>query len=343
MSPLCLEKTTSPDKAVRASLFNLIAYQPHRYGHYALNEVLENITSKLPCRSICISMDPSARALKIESIIHTLQKDAYPITCEQINIVTAGADLAKVPFALMPHLLPDLPIYLLWGQSPLADQTILPALQKFATRLVFDADEEGGDWHEFSTRMLEHLQKSPLDIMDVNWALIGAWRDAFVRLFYNPQAIEQLSYSQKLSLIYSGAVAKRDATESIYLCCWLAAQLGWTFRSFSEKAEGFFLEYSHARGSVEVVIAPQAQQAGGETALLSVDITTGNQTHYHLKRHLQGSTATVHISRSDSCDLPFTLPLPTLWRNLTYMKELFHYTAGSHYRNMLYQLASLPR
>jgi hypothetical protein len=348
MSFLKSQTSTRPaNQPVHASLFNLISYLPHTQPSF-VRKIIENTVEKIPFRGIRISVEEdTSTPLTLETSTRILDKGHFSIVCEHISIHASAGELPKIPFMLMPYLIPDLPIYLLWDQNPLNDRVILPSLHRFATRLIFKADDFG-DWQSFGHKMLEYLDTCRIEVMDINWALMGTWRDAFVRLFYSSQAIEQLRYSKQLTITYSGDNSHSDATQSIYLCSWLAAQLGWSSVYLRQTELGFQAHYNHACGGIDVALksAPECAPTCSPDAfyekgtLLAIAITTGNDVHYELKRHPLGRQATVHISCSDSCELPFALPISTLWRNLTYMRELFHYRSGTHYRNMLRQLSS---
>jgi glucose-6-phosphate dehydrogenase assembly protein OpcA len=332
----------SSDQPGRLAFFNLVVYLPRSGRRSAVHTIVENITTKLPARTIVIThKEDNTEGLEVRTIPHLLQHGATRIAAEEISIEASPSELAKVPFTVMPYLLPDLPIYLLWDQNPLEDKTILPHLEPFATRLIFNADASD-DWRIFSSSLLQNVATRPLEIMDVNWASIGTWRDAFVRLFHTNATIEQLKGCKQLYLTHSGT-HKADTTQSLYLCSWLAAQLDWSLEKLQNSKNGMQATYKHSSGSVVVHFQGIACDAHFAGEVLSIKIATADDTSYTLKRHPHNSTVTVHIGREDTCDLPFTLPLPTLVRSLTYMKELFLYTSGSHYPNMLRQLASFSQ
>lgn len=321
---------------LRASLFNLIAYLPDAKAPCSsVQGVVRSVIQNLPARTISITVDEGLQPpLTVQSTPHILERGTSRIACDEIAIQVSPEALAKVPFALMPYLIPDVPIYLLWGQNPLVDKVILPHLQSFATRLIFDA----GDWQHVGDAMLQQFDDCKFEIMDINWAMIGAWRDAFARLFRTSEAVEQLRCSRRLCLTYNGS-SVAHATQSIYLCSWLAAQLGWSLGSLRILPDGLMVNYSHSRGAVDVAIIYRPEYTCDVGTLLDVDIETYEGVFYALIRNIQGRTATVHISRRDSCDLPFTLPLPALQRGLNYIRELFHSASSSHYRKMIRLLA----
>lgn len=329
---------TTSNKPTRISLFNLVVFLPVATRRNAVNDIVQNIIDRLPVRTIIIVVDENP--LSVTTTPHLLEKGTSKLACEEIVIHTTTKELPQVSFALMPYLLPDLPVYLLWDQNPLIEKTVLPPLLPFATRLIFRADDTD-NWQEFGKTMLHHLSHATVEMMDINWAMIGAWRDAFVRLFHTSVAIEQLRCCRQLSLSYSGKNGS-DATQCLYLCSWLAAQLCWSLEHTRPSDSGeLYVRYRHHHGTVDVILRPITDSSEPTGTLLTVELQTSDDLSYSLIRHPQGRTATVHISHRDSCEMPFALPLPTLKRSLNYMRELFHNVAGTHYRNMLHQLSAL--
>ncbi len=70
------------------------------------------------------------------------------------------------------------------------------------------------------------------------------------------------------------------------------------------------------------------------SVLLSIDVISGDMS-VSIKRMEKLAQATVHISKAETCDVPFSIPLPNLQKGSAFLKELFYSTLSSHYVKML--------
>lgn len=331
-------------ETIEVALFNLVAYLPKNAKKSPIGTLVSGIIDKLPSRTISIHVsDDAEEKLTLQRYPRLIERAGKRISCASVQITAGSASLACVPFALMPYLMPDLPIYLLWDQDPLLDTVVLPPLKKFATRLIFNAINNGQDrWKHFSQEMLSNLKNFQIEILDIQWAMVGGWRDALVRLFNTPLTLQQLRHCQRLSLSFCGKDSS-EATQSLYLSSWLAAQLGWKLTHFTRKSEEIIASYAHSQGHVHVTMQAACTDDKELTGtVLSMKMDSYDGVNYSLQRHGDRQTVVVHVGRKESCDLAFYLPLPALDKRLSYIKELFHNTSGAHYTNMLNQLALMP-
>ncbi|MFN4174441.1 MAG: glucose-6-phosphate dehydrogenase assembly protein OpcA, partial [Parachlamydiaceae bacterium] len=118
----------------RASLFNLIVYVTADDRAKYIKSLLGKLTEKFPCRILFLHVKPNH---KIEFKISADVKENIP--CDFIEIYLSQEDERKASFLLLPLLIPDIPIFALWGDDPTLDKTILPALYPYIDRIVFDS------------------------------------------------------------------------------------------------------------------------------------------------------------------------------------------------------------
>ncbi len=88
--------------------------------------------------------------------------------CDFIQIEASKQTQSKIPFIILPHLLPDLPLYILWAEDPVQDNPISHEMEKWATRIIFDS-EVTDNLPAFARTLLDHspaIVKSPISIGD---------------------------------------------------------------------------------------------------------------------------------------------------------------------------------
>ena len=119
---------------MRASLFNLIFYSKDRPRDEYIRKVAESIIEKFPARIFfivskdCQEIEPIKTAI---SII-TAEQGEYDITCDFIEISTTAVCEHQVPLILMPHIIPDLPIFLVWADDPVKESPLRKKLEEIA-------------------------------------------------------------------------------------------------------------------------------------------------------------------------------------------------------------------
>jgi glucose-6-phosphate dehydrogenase assembly protein OpcA len=341
-----LWESRSEKNQIKACLFTLIIYAPDERRANYLREMIPAIIEKLPCRIFFIQCDkrPGQDYLHVNASYLTSNKGGSPVICEQITIETSQNQLFRVPFILVPHLVPDLPIYLLWGQNPADEKEILPHIQRFASRLIFDS-ECFDNLQRFSQKMVEEIDSHKMNIMDINWALMSNWRDILYQIFDTPEKIQQLDSSQTIQISYNDSkteFVQHPEIRSLYLQAWLAAQLKWNFQGMETIDGEHYLIYSNnAHQQVNIKLCPQIQSELPTGAILSIEISTYTGHFYFMSRKPKLAQVLVHTSSQEKCELPYTLSLPSVHLGFAFIKEIFYQSISSHYRNMLQTISRI--
>ncbi len=331
-----LLKSQPNNDGAKACLFNLIVYthEPRRTQYF--KGLVKMIMSRFPCRVIFIQGDPSSKTNELKVQVSTEKsQDERGIVCEQIFIEASGQDINRVYFLLFPLFVPDLPIYLLWGQDPTTEYTILPHLQYFATRLIFDS-ETTEDLQQFSRDMLNRLNSSPIQIVDMNWARIGGWREVLAHIFDSPERFAQLTEATQIEIIYNNRPSEffsHPETQAIYLQAWLASRLGWQFKHAEKEGHFQVLYYQSGQMTHQIRLIPKVDLEFESESLLGINIAGGDYES-HLNR-IKSDQVQVHSSNQYQCAVPFVLLMPTLRSGRSFMQEIFYQKVSHQYISML--------
>lgn len=322
----------------KACLFTLIIYahEPERVKYHL--ELVGNILDKFPCRIIFIQIESHAdKYLHVDVANVTRNREDTAIVCDQITIRSSPSELSRVPYIVIPHIVPDLPVYLLWSQTPFLDHTIFPALQPYASRIIFDS-ECSESLHQFSKEMLQNLDLLKMDVMDINWALISNWRGLFAQLFDSPARLSVLQKCKSLKIVYNIAGNKNTrhpAMRALYLQGWLASCLGWTYRSSEKLDDVTMIVYAAKENPSIVTLCPQSTPNLSQGSIVSIEVNSIDGHTIFISRKQSLSLALIHASSQEQCELPFTLALPDVHQGLAFMKEIFYHTLDHHYRDVL--------
>lgn len=325
-----------------AYLFNIIAYAHDKRHVDFLRGILQTVSEKFPSRIIFIdAYNPNEEHFfRVSCGI----KGPANRTCDLMTIEAGGNELSRVPFVVLPNLAPDLPIYLLWGEDPTVENTILPHFINIASRLIFDS-ESATNLQRFSQTLLDRLKNLSLDAVDMNWAQTRGWRDVLAQMFNNPEKIMQLTNAKQIVIYFNkqpSDLVKHIETQAIFLHGWLAAQLEWKLQAKSLVNDTIILQYTNSyEGSTKIYLTPQENEGLSPGAISELEILAHDNTHYVLKRHPTLPQVVVYQSFLNECFLPYNFPLPPLRRGYTFLKEVFYRPTGNHYRNMLEVISNI--
>lgn len=325
-------------KQIRASLFNLIIYSPNQQEANTLNEIVHAIVEKFPCRIIFIHGDhrPEQNYMQVTVSNAIIGHGDFSIVCDQINIEVSCSQMHRVPYIILPHVVQDLPIYLLWGQNPLMDNHILPALRAYAEKLIFDSD--CGDFQKFSKPMLGLMDAWNISFMDINWARVSGWRSVIAQTFDNDKALHDLQFCNSIKIVYNKKPVpsgQKQKIPSLYLQGWLAAQLGWTYAGNRVEDSTLVLCYQKEDHKIEIFLVGKENNDFFPGSIFSFELEGPKEHSYAILRMGADDRVVTHICSMEQCEMPFILRLGDLNRGTYFMQEFFYKQAGEHYRNML--------
>lgn len=326
---------------IKACLFNLIIYTDEKRRTEYFWDMVHKVIEKYPSRIIFIEAGhPDSHHLGVNVSNLRINKNGALIACDQITIEVGAEMLERVPFTILPLLIPDLPVYLLWGQDPAQEKSILPELLRVANRLIFDA-ECSKNLPTFSKKVLEHMESMPGEVMDINWALTSGWRDVLAQVFTSKNKYEQLKRCRTLKVIYNDRstdwIHKRDIP-AIYLQAWLASRLDWKATSVRDDT----LTYDSKEGPVTVQLVPLTREGIFPGNILSVEFASQDDRFISIQRQGTLPKVAIHVSTLQQCDLPYTLPLPDFRQGIAFLREIFFEKTGDHYKQMLKTIAETP-
>lgn len=327
---------------VKAALLNLIVYlKDPQHANY-VDRVTQFVMQRFPCRVIFIMADPEAKEeyLRTTVSVKTISEGEQPISCDQIHIAFSPAHKERVPFLIFPHLLPDLPICLLWEGDPTDEPTIFPALEKCATRLIFDPDSLE-ELPQFARFVLDLTERFAGDIADQKWGCTEGWRNVVRQAFRTAENIDQIRTTRTLRIDYTTRKTDfpRDPRiQAIYLQGWLAAQLEWEFVGIGSKGEKTELSYRGGGGEVVVELIPHANDQEPFGTIMAIDLLSHNGGHFNFTHDPSGSYVKVKSDSPEKCEIPYTLYLPHLRREESFAHEVLRTGMSRHYYNMLRKL-----
>lgn len=268
---------------ISASLFNFIIYTKTNARTEYLEKIARNVIRKFPCRVILITEVEGSESY-LKTSVTDLQPDngAGSLFCDMIHFEVSGAHRERIPFVIIPNLLADLPVFLLWGEDPTKEDPIARALEALSTRAIFDS-ECASSLSSFAKAL---LAMHDCDIGDLNWARLAPWRALFGQFFNAPEKLQCIVQATELRITYNTVETKtfcHHQIQATYFSAWIAQKLGWK------------------KGQVQVTLTPGKDDQILPGRILSLEITAPDS---HLSFKQNHPHITIYHSTSTNCEMP---------------------------------------
>lgn len=319
---------------MRACLFNLIVFNRLSARTDYIRDIIQKVSEKYPCRVLFISSDPDAPQPYLKTAVSVV--GSGNIACDYIDIGVSGPDIERVPFVLLPHIIPDLPVSLLWTEDPSVPHPLFAPLSKLSTRIIFDS-ESADSLLAFSQTVLKLRAETGIDTADLNWARTEGWRDLIASLFHSGENIDQV---HDVRLTYNARETEffcHLKVQSLYLLAWISSRLKWKFKKASPN-----LHFAFENRNAEIQSSKWEELGPG--AVISIDLATQDGHLYQCARiPAQCHHVSIQISSPEQCELPYHFVLGKTVTGQSLIKEIITKGTSEHYLEMLRELGKLDK
>lgn len=298
---------------MRASLFNLIVVVPDNARREYVRKITSNVIKRFPSRVIFITVVDLLEEIKTHV---SATSEAEGIACDSIEIATPPSLLHKIPFLILPHFLPDLPIYLLWAENPTSYPDLLNTLQKWCTRLIYDS-EVADNLSDFCETLLSKKN----EVADLNWARTENWRELLASTFYSPARLASLQGATQVEIYYNNYETPffcHTEIQARYIEGWLTSCLHW---------------------SPKIKRIPHVNKELAPGTVISIDIRCQDQFHYSFSRDPDHphDVRTI-ICDEDKCDIPSRFIFSKAQSGLSLVNMIYHSDPSIHFSQALHYL-----
>ena len=323
---------------MRARLFNLIVYSKKTDRENYLHEVAERVIKKFPSRIIFVTLDEESGEDHLTTAVSVLSDEDF--ACDLIEITVSGNLKQRVPFVILPHLLPDLPVYMVKGDDPTSDDPISIKLERFSRRIIFDS-ETADDLPAFAQTVLKHKDELGIAVADLNWARIENWRILLAGIFHSKDRLGQLENSETINIHYNCCTSRFCAhtkTGALFLGIWLAEQMGWTLGEMQRQEDHILLQSS----GPTIHLYPSCMKEVSAGRILGLEIKTKTDETFSIMRSKQcPEHIRIEMSTPEVCEIPteFVMSKEAVGQSL--IREIGHNGSSLHLLNVLKAVATL--
>ena len=335
----------SKENKMRASLFNLVVFNRLSTRTDYIRNIVQKVVEKFPCRTLFISQDPATEQSYLKTAVSVLipKVGESSIACDLIDIGVAGTGVEKVPFLILPHLLPDLPVYVLWAEDPSVPHPLFAPLTRLATRVIFDS-ESASSLLNFAKTLLFFKEQTNIDIADLNWARTQGWRDLIKATFDAPHRLKDLFDVRSIKFQYNARESEffcHLKIQAMYLLAWLMSRLEWTMVK-AEKDLRFDL---HSKGQkIEAAIESAGWEKLGSGTVIAIEMTSSQGHNFSAARIKERyHYVKIHLSSPNSCELPYEFVLGQTATGQSLVNEICMKGTSDHYLDMLKELIILDK
>ena len=280
----------------RASVLNLVVFAT-REGHARrAARTIADLAVRHPSRAVVILTDRGRTggdgALGLYCRLAGLGA-AGQVSYEQILIRARGDSDASLASAIIPLLLPDLPVFLWWTGTPPLEETHFRALLALADRLIVDsADFARPDRTLPAIAAVARGGDGRYGVTDFNWTRLTAWRDLVAQFFDVPAWRPFLGGVTGVRVGFAVDADGREIhpSQALLLIGWLASRLGWLAVERLAPSEAGGLLFAMARdeaGVIRMRVRPRFERGMDEGDLSGLRIQTaagGREAEFVIKR-----------------------------------------------------------
>ncbi len=219
----------------RASVLNLVVYADREEHARRAARSISDLALRHPSRAIVVLADRGQKRKDVERRIEMhcqlpVPDGARQVCYEQILVRASGDVDDRLASAVIPLLVPDLPVFLWWTGTPPLDSRSFRDLLRLTDRLIVDSADfaQPESTLPIIARISEEA-RGRFGLTDLNWTRLTPWREIVTAFFDVPSWRLFLDGITGLRVGFAVDMDGRDIhpSQALLFVGWLASRLGW--------------------------------------------------------------------------------------------------------------------
>lgn len=292
----------------RASVLNLVVFATREVHARRAAATIDELATRHPSRAIVVVADREreGRPPELEMHCHLPTSDGTQrVSYEQILIRARGDADRRLVSAVIPLLLPDLPVFLWWTETPPLEASYFADLLALTDRLIVDsADFARPDATLARLHAVARAGHGRYGLTDFNWTRITPWRELTSQFFDVPAWRPFLDGITGLRVGFAVDADGREIhpSQALLFIGWLASRLGWRARESLAPSEAGGLLFAMRRldgTDIQVRVRPRFMRGLDEGDLSGLRIQAehdGQHAEFVVKRAENGGHATALVT-----------------------------------------------
>jgi len=308
----------------RAAVLNLIVYAEREVHARRAAHSISDLSLRHPSRAIVVLADRGARPgmeAQIEMHCHLPIADgATQVSYEQILVRARGDSDERLASAVIPLLVPDLPVFLWWTGTPPIGARKFNELLGPADRLIVDSsDFPRPDATLAQIARIRDQARGRFGVTDLNWTRLTPWREIVTAFFDVPAWRGFLDGVTGVRIGFAVDMDGREIqpSQALLLVAWLASRLGWRPLEALAPSEAGGLAFTIARADgarIRLRVRPRFERGVDEGNISGIRVQAergGELAEFVVKRQPDARHQTATVLMGGTQVWERTLPLPS--------------------------------
>ncbi|HEY1014385.1 MAG TPA: glucose-6-phosphate dehydrogenase assembly protein OpcA [Herpetosiphonaceae bacterium] len=252
----------------RVCTMTLIAYGADAELAKRVRKAAPAVYQRHPCRAILIEADgqPGELGAWVATVCQMPSGGEQQVCCEQITFTVGEEMRRRLPGAVLPLVMPDLPIFLWWPGPLHPASNVRTQLYAHADRWIIDSADFAEPLADLARLHGMLAADTHTAASDLAWARLTPWRATLARIFDHPAARPALDALTTVTINAKGRLAG-----GLLSVGWLASSLGWTpvARRSADRRYEFGFSAPHGEVAVTLAYASERSATMGDMSLAS--------------------------------------------------------------------------
>jgi glucose-6-phosphate dehydrogenase assembly protein OpcA len=312
----------------RASVLNLIVYADREEHARRAARSISDLALRHPSRAIVVLADRGQAREHSERRIEMhcqlpISDGARQVSYEQILVRATGDVDDRLASAVIPLLVPDLPVFLWWTGTPPLGSRSFADLLRLTDRLIVDSADFARPEITLPTiARISEAARGRFGVTDLNWTRLTPWREIATAFFDVPSWRLFLDGITGLRVGFAVDMDGRDIhpSQALLFVGWLASCLGWRPLETLAPSEAGGLLFAIARPDgdrIMVRVRPRFERGleDGDIRGIRIQATDGRQQAEFVVRREpdpRHQTATVFLDGERRWERTMPLPSPAI-------------------------------
>lgn len=319
----------------RACLFNLIVFTRLCSRTDYIRNIVQKVSEKFPCRVIFITEEPEASFSGLKTAVSVV--GSGNIACDYIDVGVSKEALEEVPLTILPHLVSDLPVSLLWSEDLGVEHPLFTSLFSISHRVILDS-ESSDSLTRFAKKILTLKEESKrFDTADLNWARTEGWRELIASLFHEKSEPYLI---REVEIVYNARQTEffcHLKVQSLYLLFWLSSALNWELKEVKKD-----LSFTFSEQKAKISFAQWEKLGPGTIIKVLLRCSDGRVIECERIKEEYHRVLVKSVTH-DQCLLPYQYLLGKAATGQSLIKEIVRRGTSDHYLKMLKNILLLER
>jgi glucose-6-phosphate dehydrogenase assembly protein OpcA len=268
------------NSAARATTFNLLVYEPETVGAASRMASVDVIASQSPCRVIdLVALDEEDQGISAQVAAYCpIQKTRSSLICGEYITLSGSKRAFERIHSILPELLvPDLPVFLWWKDSPAPNTRMFEKMVNLSDRLIVDSATFSKS--EADLLKIQGMIQSSTQIADLNWQRLAPWQELTAQAFDQPDRRAAVWEIDGITIDYE----KGNSTQALMFLGWIASRLEWQPIARNQEGGDYDIQHINFEGrdglKVKAELAAIPIGDAGEVVgdLIGLRLTASNQ------------------------------------------------------------------